>query len=72
MEGHQGGPRGHPGEFALDGRGVWYKDHLGVRGLLVPDERGCAVAYLICEPSSHYYQVMTGSQRMPVFHHQRI
>jgi hypothetical protein len=45
---------------------------VGIRGLLVPDERGCSVAYVICEPSSHYYQVMTGASRMPVFIDQRI
>jgi hypothetical protein len=38
----------------------------------VPHERGCAVAYLICEPASHDYQVMTGSPRMPVLIGQRI
>jgi hypothetical protein len=44
----------------------------GVRGLLVPDERGIAVAYVICEPASHYYRVMTRSGRMPVFIDERI
>jgi hypothetical protein len=39
---------------------------VGIRGLLVPDERGLAVAYMVCEPASHYYRVMTGSDRMPV------
>jgi hypothetical protein len=51
----------------LDGRGVWVKVRVGVRGLLVPDERRNAVVYMICEPSSHYYTNMTGSDRMPVF-----
>jgi hypothetical protein len=51
----------------LDGRGVWVKVQVGVRGLLVPDERGNAVVYMICEPSSHSYTNMTGSARMPVF-----
>ena len=61
-----------PATYALDGRGVWYKVQVGIRGLLVPDERGCAVAYMICEPASHYYQVMTGATRMPVFIDQQI
>jgi hypothetical protein len=61
-----------PASYGFDGRGVWYKVQVGIRGLLVPDERGCAVAYLICEPSSHYYQVMTGASRMPVLIDQRI
>ena len=55
-----------PATFALDG-GVWYHVRQGLRGLLVPDERGIAVAYLICQPSSHYYRVMTRSDRMPLF-----
>lgn len=53
-------------------RGVWYRIRQGIRGLLVPDERGIAVAYMICEPSSHYYQVMTRSDRMPVLIEERI
>jgi hypothetical protein len=52
--------------------GVWYVIHEGIRGLLVPDERGIAVVYMICEPSSHYYRIMTGSDRMPIFIAQRI
>ena len=42
-------------------RGVWFRIRQGIRGLLVPDERGIAVVYMICEPASHYYQVMTRS-----------
>lgn len=60
-----------PATVALDG-GVWYHVRQGVRGLLVPDERRCAVVYVICEPASHYYQVMTRSPRMPVFVEERI
>jgi hypothetical protein len=33
----------------------------------VPDERGVAVAHVICGPASHYYQIMTRSDRMPTF-----
>lgn len=53
-------------------RGVWYHVRQGMRGLLVPDERGMAVAYMVCEPSSHYYWTMTRSPRMPVFIQDRI
>jgi len=60
-----------PATIALE-RGVWYRVRQGIRGLLVPDERGTAVAYMICEPSSHYYQVMTRSPRMPVLIEERI
>ena len=34
------------------GRGVWFRIRQGIRGLLVPDERGIAVAYMICELST--------------------
>jgi hypothetical protein len=60
-----------PATLGLE-RGRWYRITQGIRGLLVPDERGMAVAYMICEPASHYYRVMTGSERMPVFIGQRI
>ena len=61
-----------PATYALERRGVWYLVERGIRGLLVPDERGAAVVYMICEPSSHYYRIMTGSRRMPVLIDQRI
>ena len=61
-----------PASYAIDGRGVWYKVDVGIRGLLLPDERGNAVAYMICEPSTYYYRIMTGSSRMPVLIDQRI
>jgi hypothetical protein len=53
-------------------RGVWVSVAQGMRGLLVPDERGYAVAYMICEPATHYYRIMTRSARMPVFIEERI
>lgn len=61
-----------PATFALDGRGVWYPVFVGIRGILVPDEHGMAVAYMLCEPASHYYAIQTGSRRMPVLIGQRI
>ena len=61
-----------PACYGLERRGVWYLIETGVRGLLVPDERGIAVCYVICEPASHYYRVMTGATRMPMLIDQRI
>ena len=52
--------------------GVWYAVRRGVRGLVVRTRAGEPVVYLVCEPASHYYRVMTGSERMPVFIEQRI
>lgn len=60
-----------PATLGFDG-GIWFRIRQGIRGLLVPDERGIAVAYMLCEPASHYYQVMTRSQRMPVLIDERI
>ena len=47
-------------------RGVWFRIRQGIRGLLVPDEHNEHVVYMICEPSTHYYRVMTRSDRMPL------
>jgi hypothetical protein len=60
-----------PATLGLE-RGVWFHIRQGIRGLLVPDDRGLAVCYMICEPASHYHQVMTRSNRMPVLIEERI
>ncbi len=60
-----------PASLGLD-HGIWYRIRQGIRGLLVPDEYGKAVVYMICAPPTHYYQVMTRSTRMPVLIDQRI
>jgi hypothetical protein len=60
-----------PASLALD-TGVWYRVRQGLRGLVVADERGIAVVYVICEPASHYYSIMTRNSRMPVFIMERI
>ena len=55
-----------PATFGLERRGVWYAIETGIRGILVPDERGNAVCYMIIDESTHYYRVMTRADRMPV------
>ncbi|VTR92538.1 Uncharacterized protein OS=Isosphaera pallida (strain ATCC 43644 / DSM 9630 / IS1B) GN=Isop_1313 PE=4 SV=1 [Gemmata massiliana] len=45
--------------------GVWYKVKQGMRGLLVHDRKGAPVVFLICQPATRYYQVMTRSDWMP-------
>jgi hypothetical protein len=50
-------PADVPATFGLDG---------GVRRLVVRDEVGEPVAYLLIEPATRYDQVMTRSDRMPV------
>jgi hypothetical protein len=61
-----------PASYGLGRRGVWFLIETGIRGLLVPDEHGWAVCYMVCEPASHYYKIMTGSDRMPALIDQRI
>ena len=54
-----------PANFGLD-KGVWYRIREGVQGILVRDESGSPVVYLLTEPATHYYQIMTRNNRMPM------
>jgi hypothetical protein len=47
-----------PAMMGLD-KGVWYQLRQGIRGLLAHDEDGNPCEYVLCEPASHYYQIMT-------------
>src|SRR5262245_23199387 len=60
-----------PATMGLD-QGVWYQIREGVRGLVVRDEKGEPVVYVLVEPASHYYRVMTRSAWMPVLIGERI
>ena len=61
-----------PATMGLD-KGVWSRIRQGIMGLVVQDERGCPRVYVICEPASHYYSVMTrGNRWMPVLIDERI
>ena len=46
--------------------GVWYKVKQGMRGLVVRDRKGGAVVFMLSEPSTRYYRVMTRAEWMPV------
>src|SRR5687767_1908013 len=52
-----------PADYGRERRGGWHLIEVGGRGLLVPDERGSAVVYVLREPDSHYCRVTTGSGR---------
>ena len=54
-----------PATLGLE-RGIWFQIREGLRGVLVRDEQDRPHVYLLTEPASHYYQVMTRSNRMPV------
>jgi hypothetical protein len=60
-----------PATYALEG-GVWFRVKQGIRGVLVHDELGRPRVYMLCEPASRYYQVMTRSDRMPVLIGERV
>jgi hypothetical protein len=54
-----------PATYAL-ANGVWFRVKQGVRGLLVRDRRGSPVVFMVTEPSTRYYRVMTRAEWMPV------
>jgi hypothetical protein len=55
-----------PTSYALQ-NSLWYHVVGGIRGILVYDPQGMPHVYVLTQPSSHYYKVMTRSDRMPVF-----
>ena len=46
-------------------RKVWISIVDGIRGVCVFDEHGIATAFMVMEPSTDYYQIMTKSWVMP-------
>ena len=53
--------------------GVWFRVRQGVRGVVVRDEGGRPVVYVLVEEASHYYAVMTRERAwMPALIGQRI
>jgi len=54
-----------PAAFAY-ANGVWFKVKQGLRGLVVRTRAGEPVVYMICEPATRYYRVMTRDAWMPV------
>src|SRR5262245_35634612 len=59
-----------PAKLGLE-KGTWFPILVGIRGLLVHDERGAPVVFMVCEPSTHYFRIMTGCDRMPALVDQR-
>ena len=52
--------------------GRWFLIESGVRGILVRGQSGGSHAYILTEPASHYYKIMTRHNRMPLLNGQRI
>lgn len=53
-----------PARMGLD-RGVWFHIRESIQGVVVRDEHEAPVVYVLVEPASHYYHVMTRSDWMP-------
>jgi len=64
-------PADIPASLGLD-NGVWFAIREGLRGLLVADEHGVGRVFVVCQPSSHCYRIMTRSTWMPVLIGERI
>jgi hypothetical protein len=45
--------------------GVWYRIRRGVQGLVV-EAQGIVATYVIVEPASYYYRIMTRCEQMPL------
>jgi hypothetical protein len=60
-----------PAALGLE-KGVWFQITEGIRGILVHDATGRPHVYMLTQPASHYYQVMTRHDRMPVLLGQQI
>jgi hypothetical protein len=54
-----------PAALGLE-KGVWFLIVEGIRGVLVHDERAQPHVYMLTQPASHYYEIMTRHDRMPV------
>ncbi len=55
-----------PCSYGLE-KGVWFQISEGMKGILVKDEKDRPHVYMLTQPASHYYEVMTRHDRMPVF-----
>lgn len=60
-----------PAVFGLE-KGVWYQITEGMRGVIVRNEQRQPRVYMLTQPASHYYEVMTRHERMPVLIDQTI
>jgi hypothetical protein len=54
-----------PANFGLE-KGIWFQVTEGMKGILVRDESWHEHVYMLTEAASHYYEIMTRHNRMPV------
>ncbi len=55
-----------PAMYAYDGN-VWFQVPKGIRAVVLCDQKNGKHVYVLTQPSTHYYEVMTRQDRMPVF-----
>lgn len=55
-----------PCNYGLE-KGVWFQITEGMKGVLVYDKEKRPHVYMMTQPASHYYEVMTRHDRMPIF-----
>lgn len=46
--------------------GVWYQVRQGIQGILIYDEDEQPHCFMLTQPSTHYFKIMTGKERMPI------
>ena len=60
-----------PADFGLE-KGVWFQVIQGMKGVVVYDELERLHVYMLTQPASHYYEIMTKHDRMPQLIEQEI
>jgi hypothetical protein len=60
-----------PADFGLE-KSVWFQINEGMEGVLVHDEQKRPRVYMLTQQASHYYEVMTRHERMPILVNQEI
>jgi hypothetical protein len=55
-----------PANYIFEG-GVWTQLKQGMRGIVVRDATDTPIVYVLCEPPTRYWRVMTRSDRKPLF-----
>ena len=54
-----------PADFGFE-KGVWFNIVQGIRGVVIRDDLGKPHAFILTQPSTRYYEMMTKRNREPV------
>lgn len=54
-----------PATFGYD-RGIWYRITQGIQGVMVREQDGTPVIYMVTREATHYYEIMTRNKREPL------